>query len=144
MLASGRILSVARNGPGSSAFFGAPIGISTAATADDTVTTLSPAVATTASDLAVALTYTPCVDGQSPLGCGTPGTATITLRVNGADTALGCQLTTPALSCDSGATTVAVPPSSRLSIGISGALQGVPGVPTFDRDALFSFRAVPN
>lgn len=141
MLASGRVRSVARNGAGPSTFFGAPLGISTAAAADE-LTTLSPAVATTASDLAVALSFTPCTDGQFPGGCGTPGTATVTLRVNGADTALSCAITTPAQRCDSGATTVAVPPSSQLSISVRGALQGVPGNATYDRDALFAFRTV--
>ncbi|ADB48913.1 collagen-like triple helix repeat-containing protein [Conexibacter woesei] len=144
MLASGRVRSVARDGPGASSFYGAPLGISTAAAADNALRTLSPAVATTASDLAVVLTYTPCADAQGPAGCGFPGTATITLRVDGADTALSCEITTPGLRCDSGATTIAVPPSSQLSIGVRGNLQGVPGNALYDRDALVAFRAVPN
>lgn len=74
-------------------------------------TQLSPNRALVARDLSVELT--------AALGSPSP-TRTFTLRVNGANTAVTCQISgISATSCNSGAATVAVPPGSELSLRMS-------------------------
>lgn len=140
LLASGRITGAAVNGLQPSTLYGAPIGVSVAASSASGVETLSPNRATHASALAVRLTLAPCTDALSPGNCGVPGSATATLQVNGADTSVACSIAYPAVTCDSGAAAVAVPAGSRLAIKLSGALLGAPGNANYNRDALFSFR----
>lgn len=139
---SGRVTGIDAEPPPST-FYGAPIGISAAASTPTALETLSPGEATTASRLAVRFTLSPCQDGLKPGGCESPGAAAVTLEINGQDSVLSCTITYPATTCDSGSTAVPVPAASRLSIKVSGELIGVPGDPIYNRDALFSFQVNP-
>jgi hypothetical protein len=140
LLMSGRVTGVAVGSPQPSTFYGAPIGISAGASTPTALETLSPDRATMASRLAVSLTLAPCTDGLEPGNCLTPGSAVVTLEINGQDSVLSCTIAYPATSCDSGPIVAAVPAASRLSIKVGGALLGVAGDPTYNRDALFLFQ----
>lgn len=100
--------------PGSDAY-APPMGGNTApaGTPEANVQTVSPqGAALTARDLTASSTAAP----------GGTGSWTVTLRVNGADTALACQIQGTATSCDApSGTTVPVPPKTKLSIKITGA-----------------------
>jgi hypothetical protein len=132
-LASGRLNGIASNTTPAT-FFGSPIGISGANSGNEgAVQVLSPAEATTASDLSVVFTRAPCNDNSSASGCGTPGSATITLRVDNADTPLACTIETPETVCDSGSASADIHAGARLSLKVAGGLDGSSN----DRQMLF-------
>lgn len=85
---------------------------------DDAVGGLSSAADSVGRDLAVSV--------GSPLGGGQSWT--ITLRVNGSDTALTCTIPAGSSGCDSGTATVAIPAKSLLSFKVdpSGGPASVP------------------
>ncbi len=144
-LASGRLDDVASQDGPAITFFGSTTGIGVADDDEEEEDTqvLAPATATTARDLSVALTLYPCDDDLTPSACMDPGSATVTLRVAGADTAVACTITTPATTCDSGGATAAIPAGARLSLKVAGDLEGIPGHQIYDRDLLFGLALHP-
>jgi hypothetical protein len=142
-LASGRVNDIASQSSGALTLYGSPTGVRTAADAEESVQVLSPADAATARDLSVAFTLYPCDDDLTPSACTDPGSATVTLRVDGADTAVACTITTPETECDSGGATAEVPAGARLSLRVAGDLEGIPGHALYDRDMLFGLALHP-
>jgi hypothetical protein len=138
-LASGRMDDIASQTAAAVTFFGSPIGGRTARSAEADAQVLAPAEATTASDLSVVFTRTPCDEGLTQNACGDPGSATITLRVDGADTPVACTITTPDAVCESGGATAEIHAGARLSLKVAGDLDGDPG----DRDMLFGLALHP-
>ena len=140
-LTSGRINDVAVNAPPQQTFYGYPVGVTNGAPGEVAVQTLSPNVPTSARNLAVRLTLFPCDDAlASSTLCYVGGSVDIALRVDGADSALHCVISTPSTTCSSGTSVALIPPASRLSIVIRGDLLGVAGHPDYDRDMLFGFQ----
>jgi hypothetical protein len=139
-LASGRIDNIATGGTPAT-FFGSPTGAGAAATNEAAVQVLSPAEDATASDLSVAFTRYPCDDDLTQNGCGDPGSATVTLRVDGANTPVACTITTPATGCSSGAASADIPAGARLSLEVAGGLDG--NTTSLDRDMLFGLAVRP-
>lgn len=89
---------------GGDSFF-SPSGISTAGGFEPAVQILSPGVAATAGNLSVRLDNSP----------GPAASRTLTLRLNGTDTALSCTIVNAGGSCTSAAS-VPIPAGSRLSL----------------------------
>jgi hypothetical protein len=79
-----------------------------------TVSVLSPASPCTARDLAAKVLAT----------SGSGGVRTITLLVNGQATGLTCTATDPAVICDSGSNSIAIPPASELAIHLAQDANG--------------------
>jgi hypothetical protein len=142
-LASGRVEGVADEGSAAATFYGSPTGVRAADDDEQDVEILAPAFPTTARDLSVAFTRSPCDDGLSPNACADPGSATVTLRVAGADTPVACTVTTPATACDTGGASAEVPAGARLSLKVAGDLEGDPGDERYDRDVLFGLALDP-
>lgn len=138
-LAAGRVNGIATNSNGPDTFFGSPTGRA-AAGGETSVEMLSSAEDTTASDLSVVFTRYPCDDNLSSNACGDPGSATITLRVDGADTPVACTITTPDTVCDSGAASADIHAGARLSLKVEGGLDG----DSDDRDMLFGLALGPS
>jgi hypothetical protein len=138
-LASGRLDNIA-SGNTPATFFGSPTGAGAANGYEAPVQVLSAAEDTTASDLNVVFTRYPCDDGLTANACGDPGSATITLRVDGADTAVACTITTPDTVCDSGAS-ADIHAGARLSLKVAGGLDG--NTTSLDRDMLFGLALGP-
>jgi hypothetical protein len=137
-LASGRVNGVA-SGTAPATFFGSPSGAGPSNGSEAPVQVLSPADDAVATDLSVVLTRFPCDDGIGANSCGDPGSATITLRVDGADTQLACTITTPDTACDSAAS-ADVHAGARLSLKIAGGLDGSAAL---NRDMLFGLALRP-
>jgi hypothetical protein len=93
--------------------------------AEAAVQTLSPAVAFTADQLAVRASAPP-----------TSGSITVTLRANGADTALNCTIPPGQPGCSNTSARVVVPGGSTLSLGVTST-----GV-VLSTNVLIGFRAV--
>jgi hypothetical protein len=138
-LATGRVGAIASQSSAPLTLFGTPIGVRVADDDERDVEVLSPADSAVASDLSVAFTRSPCDDGLTFNACAVPGSATVTLRVDGADTPVACTLTTPDTACDSGGATADVPPGARLSLKVAGDLDG----DSDDRDMLFGLALHP-
>jgi hypothetical protein len=138
-LASGRVNRIASDSDAAVTFFGGTTGARTAAGNETDVEVLSPAEGATASDLSVEFTRYPCDGGLTQSACGDPGSATVTLRVDGADTPVACTITTPDTVCDSGAASAEIPAGARLSLKVAGGLAGNPE----DRDMLFGLALQP-
>jgi hypothetical protein len=119
-------------------FFGSPADLGDASTSEAAVQVLSPAFDATASDLSVLFTRYPC-GNLTASACGDPGSATVTLRVDGADTDVACTITTPDTACSSTAGSAEIPAGSRLSLEIAGDLDGDDD----DRDMLFGLALRP-
>jgi hypothetical protein len=98
--------------------FAAVTGITTATATESDVQTLSPSVATTAQNLAVRVTAAP----------GVGNSITVTLRVDGADTALTCTISGAATTCNSAAATASIPAASQLSFELTPSGLGLPTV----------------
>jgi hypothetical protein len=137
-LASGRADGIASDAAPAT-FFGSPSGAGPAAANEGDAQVLSPAEATTASDLSVAFTRPPCADNLTQSGCGEPGSATVTLRVDNADTEVACTVSTVDPVCNSAAATVEIHAGARLSLKITGALADA----NDDRDVLFGLALRP-
>jgi hypothetical protein len=89
--------------------FGSAVGASSVDASEDAVETLAPARDLFARNLAVQTTSAP----------GTGNTLTVTLRVDGADTALACTLADLATSCSNVAADVSLPAGSTVSLEVS-------------------------
>jgi hypothetical protein len=137
-LAAGRVNGIA-SGNTPATFFGSPTGAGAASGNEASVQVLSPAEDTTASDLSVVFTRYPCDDDLSANDCGDPGSATITLRVDGADTPVACTITTPDTVCDSGSASADIHAGARLSLKVAGGLDGGSN----DRQMLFGLALRP-
>jgi hypothetical protein len=142
-LAAGRVEGVADQDSAAVTFYGSPTGVRAADEDEQDVEILAPAFPTTARDLSIALTRSPCDDDLTPNACGDPGSATVTLRVAGADTPVTCTITTPGTACDSGGASADVPAGARLSLKVAGDLEGNAGNQQLDRDALFGLALQP-
>jgi hypothetical protein len=136
-LLSGQVDEIASQQNGVT-FFGSPADLGDASTSEAAVQVLSPAFDATASDLSVVFTRYPCDNNLSASACGTPGSATVTLRVDGADTDVACTITTPDTECSSTAG-ADIPAGSRLSLEVAGDLDGDDD----DRDMLFGLALQP-
>jgi hypothetical protein len=136
-LLSGQVNEIASQ-QSTATFFGSPADLGDASTSEAAVQVLSPAFDATASDLSVLFTRYPC-DNLTPSTCGDPGSATVTLRVDGADTDVACTITTPDTACSSTAGSAEIPAGSRLSLEIAGDLDGDDD----DRDMLFGLALRP-
>lgn len=112
--------------------FGAPSGASSASATESDVQTLTPAGASiTARDLSLSW----------PSGYILPSgwIASITLRVNGADTVLSCLLPDGGTACHDSSHAVTIPPNSRVDVKVSVAGSGAFGTTPWE----FGWRAVP-
>jgi hypothetical protein len=139
-LASGRVNGIASSSTPAT-FFGSPTGAGAANSGNEAaVQVLSPAEDTTASDLSVVFTRYPCNDQLSSNACGVPGSATITLRVDNADTPVACTITTPDTVCDSGFASADIHAGARLSLKVAGGLEGSSN----DRHMLFGLALRPS
>jgi hypothetical protein len=141
-LASGRVDNIAA-GNSPATFFGSPSGAGLANGNEAPIQVLSPAEDTTARDLSVVFTRYPCNDNLTQNGCGDPGSATITLRVDGADTSVACTITTPDTVCNSGGAAADIHAGARLSLKVAGGLNGNPQSTSLDRDMLFGLALGP-
>lgn len=94
--------------------FGSPTGTTSVNANEDLVETLAPARALAARNLAVQTTVAP----------GTGNSLTVTLRVDGADTALGCTIAGTATTCTNVGDEASIPAASTLSYGVTSS----PGV----------------
>lgn len=112
-------------------YFGAPSGASGSATESD-VQGLSPAGASiTARDLSVSI---PFQLGNSSFSLS------VSIRVNGADTALSCSIPFGSSGCQDSSHAVTIPPNSRISVHTSATASGG----TFQGTLwAFGWRAVP-
>jgi hypothetical protein len=138
-LASGRVNRIASSDTAATLFGGTTGTTRTAAGNETDVQVLSPADDATASDLSVVFTRYPCDGNLTTTACGDPGSATVTLRVDGVDTPLACTITTPDTACDSGGASAEIHAGSRLALKVSGGLAGSPE----DRDMLFGLALHP-
>jgi hypothetical protein len=94
---------------------------------------ISPNTIIVASDLTVELTIAPNLSCPEAPACS----RTITLRDDGADTAVACTVTGSATTCNSGNTSAVIAAGSRLSIKAAITAGTVSNSP----DALVSWRA---
>jgi hypothetical protein len=140
-LASGRVDNIATDDNGPATFFGSPTAARSGQGNEASVQVLSAAEDTSASDLNVVFTRYPCDDNLGQNDCGDPGSATITLRVDGADTPVACTITTPDTVCDSGGASADIHAGARLSLKIAGGLDG--DTTSLDRDMLFGLALHP-
>jgi hypothetical protein len=138
-LASGRLNGIASSSTPAT-FFGSPTGAGAANPGNEAaVQVLSPAEDTTASDLSVVFTRYPCNGGLSSNACASPGSATVTLRADNADTPVSCTITTPDTVCDSGSASADIHAGARLSLKVAGGLAGG----SSDRNMLFGLALGP-
>jgi hypothetical protein len=86
-------------------------GITEVSNTEATVETLAPASGFAASGLAVKASSAP----------GTGGSITVSLRANGADTALTCTISDPATTCLNLSSSAAIPGGSPISLQISSS-----------------------
>jgi hypothetical protein len=96
------------------------------ATLESARTVLSPNAPIVARDLAVVLSVAP----------GTGKSWTIALRAAGTDTALKCTIADNATACDTGATSVTIPPAAKLTIHVTHS-----GSPTTQPYAYYGWSA---
>jgi hypothetical protein len=110
--------------------FGTPSGASIVSATEGDVQTLTPAGSSiTARDLAVR--FSSSIDS--------PKTAIVTLRLNGANTALSCAVPGGGSTCQDSSHAVTIPPNSRISLQF---VENGPGTCCPSRMA-FGWRAVP-
>ena len=92
--------------------FGSPAGTSAVSSTESSVQTLSPARSISAANLAVQTTAAP----------GSGNSVTVTLRANGANTALACTISGAATTCSDTADAPTLAAGSALSLGVSSTV----------------------
>jgi hypothetical protein len=119
--------------PRDGTFYGTPSGASTASGTESEVQSLTPAGASiTARDLSVSL--------PTLVSLPVSDHAIVTIRVNGADTALTCSVPVGGNACQNSSNAVTIPPNARFSMHIEvGGFSGTFSTERWD----FGWRAVP-